>query len=151
MNILNTLTTQLSEKPYSVSILNTREQVKNFYLHQLDKQTEWRAIASIEDWLPIDKVFLQEFRQRLEDKKIPTRVIFKESGLVHEPRHMQFRRIKTIPNAYQFKSSIDILSDSLLILNPHLHVLGMVIETPSMIDIFQDTFELLWAALPDHA
>lgn len=148
-DIIQSVTSQLADKPYSVSILNTKQQVKNFYLHQLSIQKEWRAIASIEDWLPIDPEFMLSFRAQLEQHKIPTRVIFKEVGLAHEPQGFQYRRVKIIPDSYTFKSSIDILDRSLLILNPHLHVLGMVIETPAMIDIFQDTFEMLWSALPE--
>lgn len=137
--------------PHGVYFLNTQQELKNFYLEGLDKYTTWKAIASIEDWLPVDKSFLQDFRKKLDENKIKTRVIFKESDLRFEPSGLKYRKVKVIPPSYEFQSSIDILDDKLLIMNPDLNVLGLVVEIDSILDIFNDVFDLLWDTLPDPA
>lgn len=133
-----------------VTFLNTPDQLKNFYLSGLDKYTEWRALASIEDWLPVDHKFLQEFRLKLNERKITTRVIMKLSGLQFEPIGLSYRAIKTIPDSYTFHSSIDILKDKILVMNPHMSVLGLVIESETLIDVFRDMFDILWTSLPEQ-
>lgn len=55
-----------------VTFLNTPDQLKQFYLNGLRTYKEWRALASIEDWLPVDQEFLQDFRVKLNDHKIDT-------------------------------------------------------------------------------
>ena len=132
-----------------VTFLNTPDQLKSFYLDGLNVYKEWRALASIEDWLPVDQDFLQDFRIKLNEKKIDIRVIFKKSGLKFEPENLEHRHVKIIPDSYTFRSSIDILDDKILIMNPHLSVLGIVIEGEALIDVFIDMFDLLWASLPE--
>lgn len=134
--------------PHGVYFLNTQQELKSFYLEGLDKYKTWKAIASIEDWLPVDKNFLQDFRKKLDEKGIQTRVIFKESGLKFEPAGLKHRKVKVIPPSYEFQSSVDILDDKLLIMNPDLNVLGVVVEIDSILDIFNDVFDLLWDTLP---
>lgn len=133
-----------------VTFLNTPDQLKQFYLDGLKTYKEWRALASIEDWLPVDQKFLQNFRIKLNDHKINTRVIFKRNGLQFEPGKLEYRHIKVIPDSYRFRSSIDILSDKILIMNPHLSVLGIILEGEALIDVFIDMFDLLWASLPEN-
>ena len=135
--------------PHGVYFLNTQQELKNFYLEGLDKYKTWKAIASIEDWLPVDKNFLQDFRKKLDERKIKTRVIFKKSGLKFEPEGLKHRKVKVIPPSYKFRSSIDILDDKILIMNPDLNVLGLVVEIDSILDIFNDIFDLLWDTLPE--
>lgn len=130
-----------------VTILNTPDQLKNFYTDGLSEYKEWRAIASIEDWLPVDKEFLQDFRNKLDENKIHTRVIFKKSGLAFEPTGLEYREVKTIPDSYSFRSSLDILEDKILIMNPHMSVLGLVIEGEALVDVFIDMFDLLWSSI----
>ena len=132
-----------------VHFLNTTQELKNFYTDGLKKYKKWKAIASIENWLPVDDVFLQEFRKELDKRKIKTKVIFKKSGLKYEPAGLKYRRIKVIPDSYKFKSSVDILDDKLLIMSPKMKVKGLVIEIEPMLDIFNDIFDLLWETLPE--
>jgi len=141
---------KLAEAKYpGVHFLNTTQELKNFYTDGLKKYKKWKAIASIENWLPVDDVFLQDFRKELDKRRIKTKVIFKESGLKYEPEGLKHRQIKLIPDTYKFKSSVDILDDKLLIMSPKMKVRGLVIEIEPMLDIFNDIFDLLWEALPD--
>ncbi|MEZ4180295.1 MAG: hypothetical protein R3B41_02115 [Candidatus Doudnabacteria bacterium] len=39
----------------------------------MKKYKQWKAIASIEDWLPVDDEFLQDFRHQLDKRKIKTK------------------------------------------------------------------------------
>ena len=94
--------------------------------------------------------FLQEFRKKLSAAKTDTKVIFKESGLKYEVATLVHRHVKTVPDTYTFKSSVDILEDKILIMNPHQTVLGLVIESPVLVDVFIDMFDLLWDFLPER-
>jgi hypothetical protein len=138
-----------SKESKGISILNTADQLEDFYNSNVGKYTKWRAMASIEDWLPINPEFLQEFRRKLSDAHVDTKVIFKESGLKYEIVTLPNRHVKTVPDTYSFKSSIDILDDKILIMNPHQTVLGLVIESPILVDIFIDMFDMLWSHLPE--
>lgn len=146
---IQNLIDQASKESKSISILNTADQLESFYNSNVNKYTKWRAIASIEDWLPINPEFLQEFRKRLSDAGVDTRVIFKESGLKYEMATLPHREVKAVPDTYAFKSSIDVLDDKILIMNPHQTVLGLVIESPVLVDVFIDMFDMLWDLLPE--
>lgn len=148
--IINKAIRLAKTKPGGVYFLNTTQEVKNFYTDGLKKYKKWKAISNIRTWLPIDDVFLQDFRKELDKRKIKTKVIFKESGLKYEPKGLKYREIKIVPNSYKFQSSIDILDDKLLIMNPKMKVLGLVIEIKPMLDIFNDLFDLLWDTLPKN-
>ena len=80
---------------------------------------------------------------------VETNVIFKESGLKYEIGSLPHRFVKTVPDSYSFKSSIDILDDKILIMNPHQTILGLVIESPVLVDVFIDMFDMLWNLLPE--
>lgn len=147
---IQSLIDKASKESKGISILNTSDQLEQFYLSNIDKYKNWRAIASIEDWLPVNPEFLQEFRIKLSEKGVNTKVIFKEDGLKYEIGNLPNRYIKTVPNAYSFKSSIDILDDKILIMNPHQTVLGLVIESPVLVDVFIDIFDMLWDLLPER-
>lgn len=139
-----------SRESRGISILNTIDQLEAFYLSNLDNYKEWRGIASIEDWLPVNPEFLQEFRRKLSEKGVETRIIFKESGLKYEIAELAHRQVKVVPDSYSFKSSIDILDDKILIMNPHQTVLGLVIESKVLVDVFIDMFDMLWTSLPER-
>lgn len=146
---IQSLIDRASQEQKGIMVLNTTEQLKDFYLSGLPKYKEWRAIASIEDWLPVDAEFLQDFRRKLNENGINTRVIFKEEGLQYETEKMKNRQVKVVPNSYRFKSSIDVLDDKILIMNPHQTVLGIVIESKILVDVFLDMFDMLWEMLPE--
>lgn len=140
-----------SKESKGISILNTADQLESFYLSNVDTYKNWRAMASIEDWLPVSPDFLQEFRKKLSDSGVDTRVIFKESGLKYEVATLPHRHVKVVPDTYSFKSSVDILDDKILIMNPHQTVLGLVLESKVLVDVFIDMFDMLWASLPEKS
>ena len=147
-NKINDLIALASKEARGISVLNTPDELQNFYLENVSRYSTWRAFASIEDWLPVNPDFLQNFRKLLSEAGVDTRVIFKESGLTYELAALPHRTIKTIPDSYSFKSSVDILDDKILIMNPHQTVLGLVIESPVLVDVFIDMFDMLWELLP---
>jgi hypothetical protein len=146
---IQSLIDQASKESRGISILNTVDQLEQFYLSNVGQYKNWRAIASIEDWLPVNPEFLQDFRKKLSDAGVDTKVIFKESGLKYEVATLPHRSIKIVPDTYTFKSSIDILDDKILIMNPHQTVLGLVIESPILVDVFIDMFDMLWSELAE--
>ena len=144
------LVANASKESKGISVLNTSDQLEAFYLSNVGAYKNWRAIASIEDWLPVNPEFLQEFRKKLSEQGVDTRVIFKESGLKYEIAKLPHRQVKVVPDSYSFKSSIDILDDKILIMNPHQTVLGLVLESKALVDVFIDMFDMLWQLLPER-
>jgi hypothetical protein len=138
-----------SKESKGIFVLNTVGELENFYNSNFDKYKKWRAIASIEDWLPVNPEFLQNFRKKLSEANVDTKVIFKESGTKYETAKLPNRQIKIVPDTYTFESSIDILDDKILIMNPHQTVLGLIIESPILVDVFIDMFDMLWTLLPE--
>lgn len=149
--LIQNLIDRANKEARGISILNSVDQLKEFYTNNADRYSEWRAIASIEDWLPIDADFLQAFRKKLDAQGVNTRVIFKESGLQYEKEPLKHRKVKTIPDSYRFKSSLDILEDKILIMNPHQTILGLVLESRPFVDVFLDVFDVLWMSLPERS
>lgn len=147
---IQNLIDQATKESKGITILNTAEQLEEFYRENIKNYSVWRAVASIEDWLPVDQKFLQDFRKQLNDNNVDTRVIFKESGLKYEQEKMKNRHIKTIPDTYTFRSSIDILDDKILVMNPHQTILGIVIENATLVDIFIGMFDVMWELLPER-
>jgi hypothetical protein len=148
--VVKKLIEQASSESRGITVLNTPEQLRLFYTNHVSKYKTWRAIASIEDWLPVDQNFLQDFRRQLDDAGVETKVIFKQSGLTHEQDGYKHRQVKTVPDDYKFKSSIDVLDDKILIMNPHQAVLGLVIESAILVDVFIDMFDILWDQIPTN-
>lgn len=144
------LISEATKESKGISILNTADQLESFYLENVNKYKNWRAIASIEDWLPVNPEFLQEFRKKLSEGGVDTKVIFKESGLKYEIAELPHRHVKVVPDSYSFRSSIDILDDKMLIMNPHQTVLGLVLESKILVDVFIDMFDMLWSSLPER-
>jgi hypothetical protein len=142
------LINEASKEQKGITVLNTVDQLKEFYVSNIPNYKQWRAVASIEDWLPVDADFLQEFRQKLSAAGVDTRVIIKEAGFEYEST-LPNRQVKLIPDSYSFKSSVDILEDKILIMNPHQTALGLVIESKTLVDVFVDMFDLLWSSLPE--
>lgn len=148
---IKALIERAQQESKGISVLNTKKELEIFYTANAANYKTWRAIASIEDWLPVDPEFLQKFRQMLSENGVETRVIFKESGLQYEKAPLPHRTVKIVPESYTFRSSVDILDDKILIMNPHQAVLGIVIESETLVDVFIDMFDMLWSQLPERA
>ncbi len=147
---IQALIDRAQQESKGISVLNTKKELEIFYTTNASKYKIWRALASIEDWLPVDPEFLQSFRKQLSDNGVDTRVIFKAPGLEYEKALLPHRSIKVVPDSYTFRSSVDILDDKILIMNPHQTVLGVVIESAALVDVFIDMFDMLWSQLPDR-
>lgn len=148
--IIQKLIDRATKESKGISVINSVDQLREFYTDNVARYSEWRAIASIEDWLPVDAEFLQSFRKQLSINGVHTKVIFKESGLKFERESLEKREVKVIPDSYRFRSSLDILDDKILIMNPHQTILGLVLESRPFVDVFVDVFDVLWQSLPNR-
>lgn len=146
---IQNLIERAKQESKGISVLNTKKELEAFYTDNAGQYKTWRALASIEDWLPVDPEFLQRFRKELSDKGVDTKVIFKAKGLEYETPLLH-REVKVVPDSYTFKSSVDILDDKILVMNPHQTVLGLVIESSVLVDVFIDMFDMLWNLLPEN-
>jgi len=47
----------------------------------------------------------------------------------------------------EFKSTLNIFKDKVLIINPESSSLAVVIAVPAMVDIFRSMFEIIWDSI----
>lgn len=127
--------------------IETKEELKKFYTGILTdyKNKSYRAIGSTPAWESIDPDFFVQYRRDRARAKIKTKILITEESIPVNPIDPTLLRdVRVLPSNHAFKSTIDIYDDKILIINPDQTALAVVIEVPSMVDVFQSMFELLW-------
>ncbi len=67
-----------------------------------------------------------------------------ESETINPTDPALLREWRYAPAKYNFKSTIDMYDDKILVVSPHLSSLAVVIAVPAMVDVFKSVFEMLW-------
>lgn len=136
-----------AEAAPGLRFIESLSELHNFYEQVLLdlKGGHYCSIGSTTAWLGIDPEFFTNYWKNRAKAKIKTRVLVTEdSRLVNPDDPRLLRTVKYLPSSYNFKSTIDIYSDKILIINPKPDSLAVVIEIPAMVDIFESVFEMLW-------
>lgn len=131
--------------------IETLDELKQFYTGILDEyhNREYCVIGSTYSWEGHDNDFFVQYRQDRVRNKIRTRLLLtNESKTAEVPEESLLRICKYLPEKYQFKTTIDIFDDKVLVVSPELTSLALVISVPAMIDIFKSVFEVMWDVLP---
>jgi hypothetical protein len=111
----------------------------------LYKGKSYSAIGSATAWEGIDPDFFQKFRFDRANAKIKTRILLSADSIKASPDDTKLLRdVRVLPKNHTFKSTMDIFDDKILVVNPDQTALAVVIEVPSMVDIFKEMFEMLW-------
>jgi sugar-specific transcriptional regulator TrmB len=127
--------------------IETTEELKKFYFGILSeyKNKSYCAIGSAPAWESIDPEFFVQYRHDRARAKIKTRLLITADSLSTSPADPKLlRNVRMLPKNHTFKSTIDIFDNKILIMNPDQTALAVVIEVPSMVDIFKELFEILW-------
>lgn len=127
--------------------IETKEELKKFYTGILTdyKNKTYCAIGSTPAWESIDPEFFATYRRDRARAKIKTRLLITEESVTKSPNDPTLLRdVRVLPPNHTFKSTIDIFNDKILIMNPDQTALAVVIEVPSMVDIFKEIFEIVW-------
>ncbi len=127
--------------------IETKQELERFYTGILVeyKGKNYDAVGSATAWEGIDPEFFQKYRFDRADAKIKTRILLSADSAAASPADVKLLRdVRVLPKNHTFKSTMDIFADKILIVNPDQSTLAVVIEVPSMVDIFKEMFEMLW-------
>jgi len=127
--------------------IETIDELRRFYSDVIQdyKGSQYYVIGSTGAWAGIDPDFFMHFRKERADAKIKTKILLTEDSKKVSPTDSSLlREVKFLPTKYNFKSTIDIYNDKVLIVSPELTSLAVVIEVPIMTDVFKAIFEMLW-------
>ncbi len=127
--------------------IETKEELKKFYagiLHEY-KNKEYYIIGSLHGWEDLDPAFFIRYRKDRGNAHIRTKLLLTNDSRKDNPAEPALRReVRYLPKQYAFKSTIDIYKDKILIVSPELSSLAVVIAIPTMTDIFESVFQMLW-------
>lgn len=127
--------------------IETLDELKEFYRGILVeyKNKEYKIISSAVGWESLDPDFFIQYRKDRGKQNIRTKLILSgESKTINPTDPILLREWRYAPSKYDFKSTIDIYDDKILVVSPHLSSLAVVIAIPAMVDVFKSVFEMLW-------
>lgn len=138
-------------KAIGLRFIETKEELRQFYTDVLDEDKNYRVIGNAHAWQNIDPEFFEEYREIRARLKIKTRLILSaDSENSNPPNKDLLREFKYLPTEYQFKTTLNIFKDKVLIITPESSSLAVVIGVPAMVDIFKSIFDLIWNLLPNY-
>ncbi len=127
--------------------IQTMNELKQFYDGILGeyKNKQYCAIGSTVAWQGLEPEFFTSFRKERAAAHIKTKILItEESRKINPDDPTLLREVCYLPEKYQFKSTIDIFKDKVLIVSPELSTLAVVIAIPAMVDVFQGMFDMIW-------
>lgn len=130
--------------------IETPAELKLFYADVLTtyRGKQYYIISSANAWEGLDPEFFIQFRKDRGRAKIKTRLLLSaESEQINPIDPALLRQWRYLPPEYNFRSTIDIYPDQILIVSDQLNSLAVVITIPAMVDVFKSIFNLLWDLL----
>lgn len=127
--------------------IETLGELKQFYINILDEYRDkgYCIIGSAKGWEDLDNEWFKQFRFDRGRNNIKTRLLLTEdSHEINPTEEKLLRDFRYLPEQYQFRSTIDIYNDKILVVSPELSSLAVVIQIPAMHDIFKAMFDMLW-------
>lgn len=133
---------------YGVRFLQSKKELKSFYENILDdyKNDEYCVIGSATTWINMDRDFFLDYRKRRAQRNIKVKLLLSSDSKTEEGQDdpSLLREYKYLPEKYNFKSTIDIYKDRVVIVGPDVKALAVIIAIPPMVDIFKIMFEYMW-------
>ncbi len=126
--------------------VETLDELKQFYTGVLDEyRDKGYQIIGTAHWEHLDNEWFQQYRHDRARNNIHTKLILTEESRDISPADPTLLRdVRFLPSQYDFKSTIDIYDDKILIVSSELASLAIVIQIPAMHDIFGAMFDMLW-------
>ncbi|MFA7209609.1 MAG: helix-turn-helix domain-containing protein [Parcubacteria group bacterium] len=125
--------------------IETKEELRQFYLDILPDHKNYLVIGNAHVWQNIDPEFFEQYRESRARLKIKTRLLLSADSKETNPTKPDLlREFKYLPVEYDFKSTMNIFNDKVLIISPDSSSLAVVIAVPAMVDIFKSMFEIIW-------
>jgi sugar-specific transcriptional regulator TrmB len=128
-----------------VRFIETKEELRKFYTDILDDHKSYRIIGNAHAWQSVDPEFFEQYRETRARLKIKTKLLLSADSKGTNPTAKDLlREFKYLPAEYEFKSTLNIFNDKVLIISPDSSSLAVVIAVPAMVDIFKSMFEIIW-------
>lgn len=130
--------------------IEAKAELERFYRDILKEYRgkSYRIIGNASAWESIDPEFFIQFRKDRATHNISTRLLLSAGSEEINPiESTLLREWRYLPPEHEFKSTIDIFDDKILIVSPELSSLAVVIATPAMTDVFKSIFDVLWSML----
>jgi len=125
--------------------IETKEELRQFYLDILPDHKNYLVIGNTHVWQNIDPEFFEQYRESRARLKIKIRLLLSAASKEDNPTSKDLlREFKYLPAEYEFKSTLNIFNDKVLIISPESSSLAVVIAVPAMVDIFKSMFEIIW-------
>lgn len=131
-----------------VRFFETRKELEGWYLQKLDayRGRSYAIIGNQKDWQELHPAFLERVYRVLKEKRISVRLLLSADS--PEPsqneRENKLRTVKYLPKGYEFRTTIDIFDEEILLVAPELRAVGVLIALPAMRDVFDALFCMLW-------
>jgi len=147
---LSSLSQTIREKP-NVTIFEGLKGIRSILKDILEEK---KTIHHYGDISSIQKVFQHAFPQYIQERikrKIPIKIICKK-----QPEHKELlktakkelREFKFVPNNYEFKSSVFVYSNKVVIFNiKHEPYYAILIENEDYYDTQKNMFDLIWKSI----
>lgn len=143
----------IKNKP-KVKFYEGRSGIREMFQNILKEKNlkHYDIIASQEDWLNVDRKFFNDFRKKRAEKKIFTRLIFRESPEAREHMRKQKEyfgetKILTQGEVPEYSSGILIFSDKVIFTAPRKEYVSVLIESREIAEIMKFIFEFMWRSL----
>ena len=132
-------------KAIGLRFIETKEELRKFYMDILDDHKSYRIIGNAHIWQKMDPEFFEQYREMRARLNIKTRLLLSADSKKTNPTTRDLlREFKYLPEEYEFKSTLNIFNDKVLIISPESSSLAVVIAVPAMVDIFKSMFEIIW-------
>lgn len=135
-------------KAYGVRFIQTKREFEAFYNGVLEdyRGKEYYIIGNANAFINVDTDFILDFRKKRALRNIRTKLLLSHDSksAVGQDDPSLIREFKYLPASYEFKSTIDIYDDKILIIGPEVRALAVEIAIPPMVDVFRSVFEVLW-------
>ncbi len=129
-----------------------KQEIKNILEKTLQEAREIVAFTSVDDIFSTLEYFFPKFVQKRVKKKIPVRVILRESSKARERKTsgpQELRQVKIMPSKYEHHGVMLMWGDKTAILSLKEELTAVIIESKQLTAIQIATFNCLWDSLPD--
>jgi sugar-specific transcriptional regulator TrmB len=131
-----------------IRYFETRKELETWYLRKLEEYggRSYSIIGNQKDWQKIHSAFLERVYQALKEKRIKVRLLFSADSPEPSKNYKEGseRTIRYLPKGYEFRTTIDIFDEEVLLVSPELRAVAVLISIPAMRDVFDALFRMLW-------
>ncbi|OGL60467.1 hypothetical protein A3H10_00020 [Candidatus Uhrbacteria bacterium RIFCSPLOWO2_12_FULL_46_10] len=134
----------------TVRFYQGREGMKLILEEVLSEADEFLSFSSSEDLFAILGDDFQRFVERRVKKRIPARVILRESVVAAERQRLgpqELREVRTIPASYEYHGLVFIWGRKIAMFSFKKDLVAIVVESDELAQVERAMFEFIWQSL----